>query len=107
MDYLEPGSEDPKARELRVLADSLTHAAKLVASFAGGAVTSAPAAVPVVLRVKQIAPMLGVGERAVRKMMDRGDLPWVFIGRQRVVPVAIWMDRLASRARANDASCVR
>lgn len=99
---LQSGSEDPKAREFRVLADSLASAAKLVAGLASGAASSAMAAVPVVLRVPQVAQMLDVGERAVRKMMDRGELPWAFVGRQRVVPVAVWTERLAAQARAND-----
>jgi len=49
-----------------------------------------------------VAEWLGIGERAVRKMMDRGEIPWAWQGRQRVVPLQCWLDRLAAQAKAND-----
>ena len=87
------------SREVRAAVSALSSVAdtlvKLVAS--PGGVSRAP----IVARVSQVAEWLGVGERAVRKMMDRGELPWAWAGRQRVVPVSVWMDHLAAQAKAN------
>jgi hypothetical protein len=58
--------------------------------------------VPPILRPSRVAEWLGIGERAVRKMMDRGEIPWAWQGRQRVVPLQCWLDRLAAQAKAND-----
>jgi hypothetical protein len=55
-----------------------------------------------VLRIDRVAEWLDVSERAVRKMMDRGEIPWAWQGRQRVVPTHVWLDRLAAEARKND-----
>ena len=55
-----------------------------------------------VLRSKCVAALLDVSERAVRKMMDRGEIPWTKVGRQRVVPTQLWIDRLNEQAKSNE-----
>ena len=87
----EPRSQDGQAQELRSLVD-------LVARIVG---RSEPPTPPV-LRVKEVAERLGIGERAVRDQMDRGELPWAWQGRQRVVPLQVWLDRLAAQAKSNE-----
>ena len=63
--------------------------------------------VPPVVRACLIAEWLGITERAVRDQMDRGELPWAWQGRQRVVPMHVWMDQLATQAKANEPQWTR
>ena len=62
----------------------------------------AGAFLPPVLRAKSVGEMLNVGERAVRKMMDRDELPWAWQGRQRVVLTHLWISMLTEQAKANN-----
>ncbi len=109
MDGLELGCQDPAARDLRALDESLSKVVGVVAQLAAVVAQSAALLVPL-LRVDEVAERLGVGvgERAVRKMMDRGEIPWAWAGRQRVVLARVWLDQLAAQAKDNQPpACAR
>lgn len=51
--------------------------------------------------VEELARLLRITPRGVRKMMDRNELPWALLGRQRVVPRAMLDRQLAEQAQRN------
>ena len=88
------------ARQVRAAVSAVSNVADVLGKLIASPRGNGPGA-PVIVRGSQVAEWLGITDRAVRKMMDRGELPWTWLGRQRVVPLAIWMDRLAAEAKAN------
>ena len=62
-----------------------------------------PSATPVLaLRPKEAARALGIGERLLWSMTNRGEIPIVRIGRRVVYPVAALEAWLAAQAKGGD-----